>query len=333
MSYNQKSAYELLLTCMVVAGTSLTSLAEGIVKDSVGLSKEGGKTFVIYKVQPKQTLYSIVKKYGSSISEFKNANPGASETVKIGQLIRIPYKGLVASTPPSNAYPPRQDAAVVAQRVPMPSSTTSSPASASLPKTVTHVVEPGQGLYGIAAKYRISIGDIRRWNSLSSDNLEVGQVLIIDAAEYAKRANTTSTVGRNDILRVDPPSYPTPTSTQATMAPPLASTTPSEIDSKPTIETSRSLSCYKKTIETGLAEVIDVEDKSGKYLALHRSAPVGTLVNVKNVANGQSIWVKVIGRLPDIGSDKVVIKLSPRAFEKLNPVDKRITTEINYMTP
>jgi rare lipoprotein A (peptidoglycan hydrolase) len=54
------------------------------------------------------------------------------------------------------------------------------------------------------------------------------------------------------------------------------------------------------------------------------------LVNVKNQSNGTSIWVKVIGKFPDTG-DKTIIKLSPRAFEKLNPSDRRIKAEISYM--
>jgi len=86
----------------------------------------------------------------------------------------------------------------------------------------------------------------------------------------------------------------------------------------------------KKTIETGIAELIDVPDNSGKYLALHKSAPIGTLVLVKNLANNQSIWVKVIGRLPN-GDSKLIIKLSPKAFERLNAVDKRIRAEISYL--
>ncbi|MEY4955354.1 MAG: hypothetical protein RI981_1439, partial [Bacteroidota bacterium] len=86
----------------------------------------------------------------------------------------------------------------------------------------------------------------------------------------------------------------------------------------------------RKTIETGMAELIDVPDNSGKYLALHKSAPIGTLVLVKNLANGQSIWVKVIGRLPNTDS-KLIIKLSPKAFERLNAVDKRIRAEISYL--
>jgi rare lipoprotein A (peptidoglycan hydrolase) len=86
----------------------------------------------------------------------------------------------------------------------------------------------------------------------------------------------------------------------------------------------------RKTIETGMAELIDVADNSGKYLALHKTAPIGTLVLVKNLANGQNIWVKVIGRLPNTDS-KLIIKLSPKAFERLNAVDKRIRAEISYL--
>jgi hypothetical protein len=40
--------------------------------------------------------------------------------------------------------------------------------------------------------------------------------------------------------------------------------------------------------------------------------------------------VKVIGRLPN-GDSKVIIKLSPKAFEKLNAVDKRVRAEISYL--
>ncbi|MFM6915145.1 MAG: hypothetical protein ACKOUQ_09700, partial [Aquirufa sp.] len=67
-----------------------------------------------------------------------------------------------------------------------------------------------------------------------------------------------------------------------------------------------------------------------KFLALHRTAPIGTLVLVKNLTYNQSIWVKVIGRLPN-GDSKVIIKLSPKAFEKLNAVDKRVRAEISYL--
>jgi LysM repeat protein len=308
MSYNPKSALKTILAC-ALSSVAFSSFAVEVAKDSIGLKREGGKSFVLYKVEPKQTLFSIVKRYGSSVAEFKAANPGVSESVQVGQTIKIPYKGVIAAVPVTKPAPP-----IV------------TPAPTESVKMVSHVVESGQGLYAVATKYKVTMADLRKWNNLTSDQLTAGQVLIVDAREYERAKKAGDLPAKGEIVKVEDTnlgsgiSNPKPTE-------------PADTDTKTSSETSKTSSGYRKTIETGLAELIDVEDKSGKYLALHRSAPIGTLVNVKNSSNGQSIWVKVVGKMPDIGSDKVIIKLSPRAFEKLNPSDKRIRAEISYMTP
>ncbi|WP_097130845.1 LysM peptidoglycan-binding domain-containing protein [Spirosoma fluviale] len=88
----------------------------------------------------------------------------------------------------------------------------------------------------------------------------------------------------------------------------------------------------RRISSSGVAEMIEGNDGSGKYLALHRTAPIGTLVQVRNEFNNQSIWVKVIGRLPDTGvNDKILIKLSTQAFAKLSPVDRRFRAEVSYI--
>lgn len=311
MNYNPKSAIKTALTCALTS-VMFSSFSTAIVKDSIGIKREGGKSFVLYKVAPKQTLFSIVKRYGSSVAEFKAANPGVSESVQVGQTIKIPYKGYVVATAPVN------------KSVPSPAPT---PATPETVKMVSHVVEAGQGLYSVATKYKVTMADLRKWNNLTSDQLAAGQVLIVDAREYERAKKAGDLPGRGEVVKVEDTNLVgNPVNTKPTTEPDVS-------EAKTSSETSKTSSGYKKTIETGLAELIDVEDKSGKYLALHRSAPIGTLVNVKNSSNGQSIWVKVVGKLPDIGSDKVIIKLSPRAFEKLNPSDKRIRAEISYMTP
>ena len=74
-----------------------------------------------------------------------------------------------------------------------------------------------------------------------------------------------------------------------------------------------------------------LKSKSGKYLALHKSAPIGTLIQVKNETNGASVWVKVIGRLPEVDQNQnIIIKLSPKAMARVSPVDKRFRAKINY---
>ena len=320
MNYNPASAAKITLTC-VLSSIAFSSFSTEVVKDSVGLKKEGGKSYVLFKVEPKQTLFSIVKRYGSSVAEFKAANPGISESVNVGQTIKIPYKGVsIASVPATPKYTP----------TPPPVAPITPPPVESV-KMVSHVVEPSQGLYAVATKYKVTMADLRKWNNLTTDQLAAGQVLIVDAREYERAKKAGDLPAKGEVVKVEDTNMGNNTGGSVVVQKPVEE--PASGDVKTSSETSKTSSGYRKTVETGLAELIDVEDKSGKYLALHRSAPTGTLVNVKNSSNGQSIWVKVIGRLPDIGSDRVIIKLSPRAFEKLNPSDKRIRAEISYMTP
>ena len=314
ISCNPKSALKIAFTC-ALSTVALSSFSSRMMKDSVGVKKEAGKTFVLFKVEPKQTLFSIVKRYGSSVAEFKVANPGLSESVNVGQTIKIPYKGTVVVSAPKY----------------VPPAPTPTPAPTEAVKMVSHVVESGQGLYAVATKYKITMADLRKWNNLSTDALSSGQVLIVDAREYERAKKAGELPAKGEVVKVEDTNMGNNSNTTTTTQKPSEPVETGE--AKTSSETSKTSSGYRKTIETGLAELIDVEDKSGKYLGLHRSAPAGTLVNVKNSSNGQSIWVKIVGKLPDIGSDKVIIKLSPRAFEKLNPSDKRIRAEISYMTP
>ena len=319
IDYSPKFA---LKTALIYALSTIafSSFSNGMVKDSIGVKREAGKVFVLYKVEPKQTLFSIVKRFGSSVKEFKIANPGISEGVNVGQIIKIPYKGVVIKSMPVVVRPTSTSRVV-------PVGATSSTETI---KIVSHVVESGQGLYSIATKYKIAMGELRKWNNLISDQLTTGQVLIVDAREYERAKKLGDLPAKGEVVKVEDTNMGNAT-TAAAQKP--ANEPVETNEAKTSSESSKTASGYRKTIETGLAELIDVEDKSGKYLGLHRSAPLGTLVNVKNSLNGQSIWVKIVGKLPDVGSDKVIIKLSPRAFEKLNPSDKRIRAEISYMTP
>jgi LysM repeat protein len=83
-------------------------------------------------------------------------------------------------------------------------------------------------------------------------------------------------------------------------------------------------------IERGLAEMIENSENSTKYLALHRDKPIGTMLTVKNSANGRTAIVKVIGKLPDTGlNDKVIIKVSKIAYDALLAKGKRFAVEVS----
>ena len=68
-----------------------------------------------------------------------------------------------------------------------------------------------------------------------------------------------------------------------------------------------------------------------KYLVLHRTAPVGSVIRVKNEENELTIFARVVGVLPDIGDNsKLLIKLSQAAFDQLKAVNPRFPVEIAY---
>jgi len=43
----------------------------------------------------------------------------------------------------------------------------------------THQVQPKEGLYTISKKYNVSVEELKQWNNLSGNDLQMGQQLII----------------------------------------------------------------------------------------------------------------------------------------------------------
>ncbi len=44
---------------------------------------------------------------------------------------------------------------------------------------VTHTVEPKEGLYAIARKYKVSVQDLKQWNNLAGEDIKPGQQILI----------------------------------------------------------------------------------------------------------------------------------------------------------
>lgn len=280
---NSKNLILFVLLCL-----GITS-AFGSPIDSLGLKKDNNKTYIVYKVENKQPLYSILKHFNLSLTEFKQINPEVNIPINAGEIIFIPIHYLDEATN-----------ALIAPAKPVEKVVAKKQEEIKPTETGIHVVSAKQSLLTIANLHKVTMADIRKWNNLTSDILKEGQRLLVEAPKNLVIDKSTLLGSKSD-KGVE------------------------ELKSD-----SKESDGLKKTIETGIAELIEVPDNSGKYLALHKSAPIGTLVLVKNLANNQSIWVKVIGRLPN-SDGKLIIKLSPKAFERLNAVDKRIRAEISYL--
>ena len=106
----------------------------------VPFKESDGSVSTIYTVQAGDTLYSIAKRYNTTVDVLKNLNNLSSNILTIGQVLKLP---VTASS------------------------------------TITHTVKRGDTLYSIARQYNTTVDALRRLNSLSSDILTIGQILKI----------------------------------------------------------------------------------------------------------------------------------------------------------
>lgn len=121
-----------------------------------------------YVVQKGDTLYSIANKLGTTVSELKKENNLTSNTLQIGEILRIPTKEIYEEE--ENIY----------------------------------IVKKGDSLYSIANKYNTTVEELKRINNLTSNILSIGQILKLPsdkASDVENEENTISyTVQKGDSL-------------------------------------------------------------------------------------------------------------------------------------
>ncbi|WP_305952810.1 LysM peptidoglycan-binding domain-containing protein [Emticicia oligotrophica] len=353
-----------LFCCIIALGFILTNAYANPV-DSLGVEKRNGKILVQHKVEKGETLYSILRRYDCTEKDFLAANTSFKKgtTIAPEQVIEIPFKSkkIAKKAPVVEIIPAPatskndkknidengieivdipeatpKETAPVSEKVSQTDSAKgvlektnavkkTTPAKAPL-KGKTHTVLAGQNLFTVAKLYNIKVWQIREWNGLTNDALRVNQVLTVE-----KPANFVAKVVKKDTLKpktvqVQAPAGDVAVKEKEQLKDQAVVNKP--VTSKPAATTVPNAPGGKKFSEQGIAEMIDAGASTNKFLALHRTAPVGTLIKVANQANGQSVWVKVIGKLSSAGD--VVIKISPKAFEKLSPKDKRIRADLSY---
>jgi LysM repeat protein len=180
-----------------------------------------------------------------------------------------------------------------------------------------HTVKSGETLYSLSEKYDVEVEDLRKWNSLNNYQLSNGQKL------YIQNPDALSSSSLPETEKID----------AQEKAKPSVSDNPQKKDTKAFFTVDEDdMPKLNKIKEIGIAEVIEGSEGTEKYLALHRTAKIGTIMQVRNDLNDQIVFVRVLGKLPNTGVDqKVIIKISKKAFEKLGGVDYKFPVEISYL--
>ncbi len=178
-----------------------------------------GITTNTYVVQKGDSLYSIANKLGTTVSELKKENNLTSNTLQIGEVLRIPTKEIYEGE--ENIYIVKKGDTLYSiaaannttvDELKKANNLTSNILStgqllkipsALLPES-TYIVKKGDSLYSIANKYNTTVDELKRINNLTSNILSIGQVLKLPSdkvSDVEKEENTISyTVQKGDSL-------------------------------------------------------------------------------------------------------------------------------------
>jgi LysM repeat protein len=314
-----------LLTCFIIVVTLCSPESRAISLDQEGVETVNGQQVIRHKVSAGDTWYSIARKYEIPYAQLRLANKGAAESLSIGQMVNVPSKA--KPTDPSNLKNTMDQPKPAATK---PVSVPAKPAPVAEPaKTVSgetkHKVAPGETVYRISKMYNVKPADLCAWNNIKNNSLELGQILIIKGASVAA---TSPAPAANPV----PPSPVAPAVAPAKEQPKVEVTEAEPVTAKP-VPSDFSFAKNRKEIqESGDADrIYDEPVNPNKYYALHATAPIGTIIMVRNLSNDRSVFVKVVGRLEETESNRgLVIKLSRSSADQIKAPGKRFKVELLY---
>lgn len=97
-----------------------------------------------YTVKSGDTLYSIAKKFDTTVDKIKSQNSLSTDALTVGQVLKIP--SVISVTKPST--------------------------------TNVYTVKPGDTLYSLAREFNTTVNNLKSLNNLTTNNLVIGQTII-----------------------------------------------------------------------------------------------------------------------------------------------------------
>ncbi len=188
-------------------------------------------------------------------------------------------------------------------------STPSSPSTSVSPEDILTDYKVGskETLYAIAKRFQTNVEDIKRLNNLKSDNLKEGQILRIPDGNLPPEP----------VAAIEP-------------AAPVE-----KIDDVPVRNIQAGRYGVRETSEKGIAVWMEnLETKNNSNLALHKTAPVGTILKITNPISNSVTYAKVVGKFAEnTETQDAIVVVSKSAAAYIGAVDKRFRIEITYGIP
>lgn len=191
----------------------------------------------------------------------------------------------------------------------------STPSSVQIPppnqdnNEIQYKIGAGETLYTISKRFQVSIAEIVKENDLRNEqDIKAGQTINIPQISHNPViAEEPDEVDEIDII--DEPS--------------------------PTLSLPSSRYGLRQVDEKGIGVWMDgLNADEGNMLALHKTAPVGTVVKITNPMTQRTTFAKVVGKYTDNSNTRdAVIVISKSTADLLGILDKRFLIDISYGVP
>ena len=264
----------------------------------------------LIQVKKGETLFSISQAHSLTVDELVKANQLKDHHLSLGQKLFIPAINLSKGSSESKPE--------------TPSSVKSNGSLLKIPENGTYTVGPGETIYSIGFKYGVGVDDIRQMNQIQNNEIKIGQVLRLKPEsspilEAPKAPITESKV--NSPVREVPNKSDKPENKEV----------PVKI-MEPPLEAHRSKTIPREFKEEGMGIWVDNNDlNQAKSVALHKQAPVGTVIKVTNPMTRRSIFVKVVGSFPETEETKnAILVISKSAAKLIGALDPHFRVELTY---
>lgn len=180
------------------------------------------------------------------------------------------------------------------------------------PDIIEYKVGKSETLYAISKRFQVTIDDIKRANGLDSDSIKEGMSLTIYLKGYPKEEVET-TLSSVIIL-------------------------PDETDDHQFLDnTTLKPNRYgiRENKERGIGVWLeDLNTGEQTSLALHKTAPVGTILKITNPMNNSITFAKVVGKFADNeDTQNAIVVLSKSVARSIGVLDKKFQIEITYGLP
>lgn len=290
-----------------------------ISRDSIGVENQNGKKVILHKLESKESYYSLARKYHLTPKAIIDFN--ANKSLKAGDVIKIPTNQPFESVKSISAA--RSSNGESTNNAAENGGTT---LSAQETEFIEYKVGAKETLFAISKRFGTSVDAIKKANNLTNNSLKAGQTIKIPntavEASVTKPSKETNVISDEELH------------TASKKIEELAPDKEENTEAKSPKEDSTPANRYgiKQVTASGIGVWMeDLNGESGKMLALHNSAPVGTVIKITNPMTNRTTYAKVVGKFNETSDNKdAIIVISKSVASLIGVIDRRFRVNISY---